>query len=89
MSKEDIIICRCNDVTLEEIEDLIDMGVTNIEMIRRLAKTGIGPCQGRSCLPMLVDILVRKTGKTPEQFGFPATRAPIMPVQIGVLAYEE
>ena len=35
MSNEDIIICRCNDANLKEIEELIDAGVTNIEMITR------------------------------------------------------
>ena len=65
--KGEKIICRCNDVTLEEIEALIDQGVTDIETIKRLLRVGMGPCQGRTCIPMIVSIIARKTGKKPDE----------------------
>ncbi|HDD31116.1 MAG TPA: (2Fe-2S)-binding protein [Thermococcus litoralis] len=86
--KKKIIICRCNDVTLEEIEALIDQGITDIEMIKRLLRIGMGPCQGRTCLPMVISIIARKTGKSPDEIKLPATRIPIRPVPAGVLVGE-
>ncbi|MCO6041458.1 (2Fe-2S)-binding protein [Thermococcus alcaliphilus] len=83
--KGERIICRCNEVTVEEIEALIEQGVTDIEMIKRLLRIGMGPCQGRTCLPMVISIIARKTGKSPDEIKLPATRIPIRPVPAGVL----
>jgi NAD(P)H-nitrite reductase large subunit len=88
MSKKDIIICRCNEVTLEEIEALIDQGVTDIEMIKRILRVGMGPCQGRTCMPMIISILARKTGRKPDEIKLPATRTPVRPVPVGILVGE-
>ncbi|WP_087035560.1 (2Fe-2S)-binding protein [Thermococcus litoralis] len=83
--KGERIICRCNEVTVEEIEALIEQGITDIEMIKRLLRIGMGPCQGRTCLPMVISIIARKTGKSPDEIKLPATRIPIRPVPAGVL----
>lgn len=83
--KSERIICRCNEVTVEEIEALIEQGITDIEMIKRLLRIGMGPCQGRTCLPMVISIIARKTGKSPDEIKLPATRIPIRPVPAGVL----
>ncbi|AAL81921.1 (2Fe-2S)-binding protein [Pyrococcus furiosus DSM 3638] len=76
------IICRCNDVTLEEIERLIDEGVTELEELRRLLRLGMGPCQGRTCIPLVISILARKTGKKIEEIPLPNARFPVRPVKI-------
>ena len=86
MSEKDIIVCRCNDVTQKEIEDLIDQGITDIEEIKRLTRIGMGPCQGRTCIPLVMGIIARKTGKKIEEIPVPATRVPTRPVPMGVLA---
>ena len=83
--RENIIICRCNDVTQKEIEELIDQGITDIEEIKRLLRVGMGPCQGRTCIPLVIGIIARKTGKKPEEIPVPATRIPTRPVPMGVL----
>ena len=85
VDKSKVIICRCNDVTQKEIEDLIDQGITDIEEIKRLTRIGMGPCQGRTCLPLVVGIIAKKTGKKIEEIQLPATRVPIRPVSMGVL----
>ena len=85
-AKEKIIICRCNEVTQKEIEDLIDNGITDIEEIKRLTRIGMGPCQGRTCIPLVAGIIARKTGKKIEEIKIPATRVPVRPVLMGVLA---
>ncbi|NJE85078.1 (2Fe-2S)-binding protein [Thermococcus sp. CX2] len=79
------IVCRCNDVTVEDVERLIDSGITDIEEIKRLLRIGMGPCQGRTCIPIVISILARKTGKKPEDIPLPNTRVPIMPVRVEVL----
>ncbi len=86
--RERIIICRCNEVTQKDIEDLIDQGITDIEEIKRILRVGMGPCQGRTCLPLVMGIIARKTGKKIEDIKVPATRVPIRPVPAGVLTGE-
>ncbi|ASJ07795.1 (2Fe-2S)-binding protein [Thermococcus siculi] len=80
-----VIICRCNDVTIDEIEALIDEGVTDIEEIKRLLRIGMGPCQGRTCIPLVLSILAKRTGKKPEEIPLPRARVPIRPVRVGVI----
>ena len=85
MSDGKVIVCRCNDVTVEEIEALIDEGVTDIEEIKRLLRIGMGPCQGRTCIPLVMAILARRTGKTPDEIPLPRARVPIRPVRVEVI----
>ncbi|WP_297471103.1 (2Fe-2S)-binding protein [Thermococcus sp.] len=79
------VVCRCNDVTVEDIEALIDSGITDIEEIKRLLRVGMGPCQGRTCIPIVISILARKTGRKPEEIPLPKARVPIRPVRVEVL----
>ncbi|AEH23874.1 hypothetical protein PYCH_01650 [Pyrococcus yayanosii CH1] len=76
-------------MTVEDVERLIDEGVTDIEELKRLLRIGMGPCQGRTCLPIVISILARKTGKRPEDIPLPATRFPVRPVPIKALVEGE
>lgn len=49
MNKKDVIICRCEDVTLQDIHDLMREGYTSFEEIKRILRIGMGPCQGNTC----------------------------------------
>lgn len=49
MNKKDVIICRCEDVTLQDIHDLLEKGYTDFEELKRLLRIGMGPCQGTTC----------------------------------------
>ena len=48
-NEKDIIVCRCEDVTLEQIREKIKEGYTNFEDLKRLLRVGMGPCQGNTC----------------------------------------
>ena len=47
--KNKIIVCRCEDITLQQIDDAIDKGFTTFEDIKRVLRVGMGPCQGNTC----------------------------------------
>ena len=49
MNKKDIIICRCEDVSLQDLHDCLDEGYHTFEDIKRILRVGMGPCQGNSC----------------------------------------
>jgi len=89
MMKKKIIVCRCEDLTLDEVEKTIDMGYTDLEELRKKLRIGMGPCQGRSCLPIVMRILERKTGKRILKESLPTSRPPIIPVPLGTLASDK
>ena len=49
MSKKDIIICRCEDVSLQDLHNCFDEGYTTIEDLKRILRVGMGACQGNTC----------------------------------------
>lgn len=53
MNKKNIIICRCEDVTLEDVHKIMDEGYTSFEEIKRLLRVGMGACQGNTCGQLL------------------------------------
>ena len=91
-------LCRCEDVTLEEIDHAISLGLSEIEELKRYTGLGTGPCQGRECLaPLARQIAARRAeleakGEDAELFAplvrlQPFTpRPPLEPVSFGALA---
>ena len=86
--KSPIIICRCEDITQEDIEQAIDQGYTTLDELKCKLRLGMGPCQGRSCLPLARRILCQKTGQKPSDITLPTTRSPLVPLSLGTLAGE-
>jgi NAD(P)H-nitrite reductase large subunit len=83
---EKTIVCRCEDLTKEEILDAIHEGYTDLEELRRKLRIGMGPCQGRVCIPLVKKILEQETGKKVKEESFPTFRPPLIPVSLGSLA---
>ncbi len=81
-----IIVCRCRDVTLDDVIRAIEeYNITDLETLKRKLGLGMGPCQGRTCIPLVIRILARKVKKSPDELMIPRIRAPIIPVQINLL----
>lgn len=83
---EKTIVCRCEDLTKEEIIEAIRKGYTDLEELRRKLRIGMGPCQGRVCLPIVKKILEQETGEQVKEESFPTFRPPLVPVSLGSLA---
>ncbi|WP_164669339.1 (2Fe-2S)-binding protein [Virgibacillus doumboii] len=49
---EDVVICRCEEVMLSEIEAAIESGTT-AKAIKLKTRAGMGICQGRTCRPLI------------------------------------
>ena len=49
MSEKKVIICRCEDVSQEEIRAKLEQGYTTFEDLKRLLRVGMGPCQANTC----------------------------------------
>ncbi|SHE36755.1 (2Fe-2S)-binding protein [Desulforamulus putei] len=84
--KDLTIICRCEDITVDEVRAYIEQGVTDLEQLKRLLRVGMGPCQGRTCTPLIVNELARATGRPVREIPLTVFRQPTTPVKLGVLA---
>jgi NAD(P)H-nitrite reductase large subunit len=84
--KKKTIICRCEDITEEDVINAIEEGYTDIEELRKKLRIGMGPCQGRVCIQLIMKILEKKTGKKVSKTSLPTSRPPIVPVSLGTLA---
>ncbi|HRI71388.1 MAG TPA: (2Fe-2S)-binding protein [Polyangium sp.] len=77
------LVCRCEDVTLHELEAAMERGYRDIESVKRYTGFGTGFCQGKWCLALCAR-LVRERGGDVDK---PITpRPPYHPVELSVLA---
>lgn len=83
------IICRCEDVTEEDVVKAIKEGYTTLDELKHVLRLGMGPCQGRTCIPLAARILARETGKKVSEIELQTSRPPVVPVPLGLLASGE
>jgi len=87
LARDDTILCRCEEVTYGEIKDAIEEDPTNsINDLKRMTRAGMGRCQGRMCVPALLEILRRQQKTTSLEPESLLKRPPVKPVSLGVLA---
>ena len=84
-----VFICRCEDLTQEEIEQAIEEGYTTLDELKCKLRLGMGPCQGRGCISLARRVLCEKTDKVTSEISLPASRPPVVPVSLGTLASDE
>lgn len=81
-----IVLCRCEDVTLADLEHCVSRGYRDIEEVKRYTGFGTGPCQGKECLGPVATQLAVLT-QTPADAMRPFTsRPPLAPTPIKLLA---
>jgi len=93
--KEPTIVCRCMDVTADEMRKAFEMmvkflGTTDVDTYRRITSATTGYCQGRACLQHLQKILYSLSKSVGTQLSvdelIPKRRVPLQPTPIGVFA---
>lgn len=79
-------VCRCEDVTLAELEHAFAAGLTTIEELKRYTGFGTGPCQGKECMSAVARVLVERELISVERLRPFTARPPTEPVSFGALA---
>lgn len=82
---EDIIICRCQEVTRQDILDAIADGATTVDGVKRRTRAGMGLCQGKTCERLVAKIIAEETGRPMADILPPKSRIPVRPVKIGII----
>ena len=84
--KKKLIICRCEEITEEEICDSIKRGAKTVTETKKMTRAGMGLCQGRICGRLVVRILSEMTAKKPEEIALDTARVPVKPIKLSILA---
>ena len=77
MDEDDVIICRCEEVTEKDILRAIKMGARDLDGIKRITRAGMGLCQGKSCSVLIRNILNSELKINKEDLPEVTTRPPI------------
>ena len=85
---DDMIICRCEEVTKGEIRRAVHEGLYTINEIRRYLRTGMGLCQGQTCAKLVKGIVARELKVSPAELEPAGSRAPMRPIEMRVLGNE-
>lgn len=82
----DEIICRCEEISEEQIREAIRQGATTINEIKRWTRSGMGLCQGRTCRRLVERILSEETGKPLKDIVPSTYRQPVRPIRMGIFS---
>ncbi len=83
---DDLIICRCEEITKTEIREAITNGIQTLNGIKRITRAGMGLCQGQTCQRLVTQILVDELGLNASQIKPTTARAPARPISLAVFA---
>ncbi len=81
---EDLIVCRCREVTESEIVQAIKDGATTVDGVKRRSNACMGLCQGKTCSRLVQNIVARETGISPADIPPQKSRMPVRPIKMGV-----
>src|SRR5690349_21417063 len=81
-----IVVCRCEDVTLHDLEHSVERGYRDIEEVKRYTGFGTGPCQGKECVAIVACALARLTNTPPAQIPPFTSRPPLAPTPLRFFA---
>lgn len=83
---DDMIICRCEEITKGEIRRAVHEGMRTTNEIKRWLRTGMGLCQGQTCQRNVQNIVARELGVSITELGMITGRSPARPVVMETFA---
>lgn len=85
-SNRQVCICRCEEITEDEILKAIDEGANTIKGIKLRTHATMGLCQGRSCRRLIERMLSMYVDISSLELGI---RAPVRTIKIKDLMIDE
>jgi len=85
-SDDDLLICRCEEVSRREILQAISEGARTVNGVKRRTRAGMGLCQGKTCRRLVSRIVAEETGQAIAEVEPSTFRPPVRPVELGILA---
>lgn len=82
LAKPETLICRCENVSLQILEETIADGNPSIGTVKRRTRLGMGACQGRYCVPVAAAMIAKRDGRPVDDDSFFAPQIPVKPIRI-------
>ena len=77
-----VYVCRCEEVTEEQVRNMVRAGITSVDGIKRATRAGMGLCQSKTCYTNIARIIHEETGIPLEQIEPVQIRIPVRPLRI-------
>jgi NAD(P)H-nitrite reductase large subunit len=81
-SNDEMIICRCEEITLGEVMQAIREGAHDLDSVKRMTRAGMGLCQNKTCFNLVARLISQETGKPLKDLAPFTTRPPVRPVPV-------
>jgi bacterioferritin-associated ferredoxin len=85
-NEDDMVICRCEEITKGEIKDAIRNGMRTLNGIKRVTRAGMGLCQGQTCQRLVAQIVSEELGLSAAEIDPTTARGPVRPLRLEVFA---
>lgn len=82
---QNCIVCRCEEVRLQDIEEAFENGISTSRDIKMATRAGMGICQGRICRSILEGIIEETKEGLQASSSKLTTHNPVRPVALGVV----
>ena len=83
---DDLLVCRCEEVTKGQIRKAVHEGIFTMEEMRRYLRSGMGLCQGQTCGKLVKGIIASELKVSPAEIVPASSRAPMSPIEMCILA---
>jgi bacterioferritin-associated ferredoxin len=83
---DDLVICRCEEITRGEIREAIKNGMQTLNGIKRVTRAGMGLCQGQTCQRLVTQIITEELGFAAADIDPTTARGPVRPLRLEVFA---
>ncbi len=83
---DDLVICRCEEITRTEIKEAIRNGMRTLNGVKRITRAGMGLCQGQTCQRLVAQILSEELGISAAEVEPTTARGPVRPLRLEVFA---
>jgi NADPH-dependent 2,4-dienoyl-CoA reductase/sulfur reductase-like enzyme len=79
------LVCRCEEVVAGAVRQAARAGCQGLNQLKAYTRCGMGPCQGRMCGPVAIEVLAQARGVPVSAIEPLRTRFPTKPVAVGAL----
>ncbi len=83
--EDDTLVCRCEEVTAGAVRLAARSGCPGMNQLKAYTRCGMGPCQGRMCAPVAIEVLAQARGVPVSAIEPLRARFPTKPVSVGAL----
>ncbi|MGE4277414.1 MAG: (2Fe-2S)-binding protein [Lawsonibacter sp.] len=86
---DNLIICRCEEITKGEIRRAVHDGMRTLTEVRRFLRAGMGLCQGQTCSKLIRAVVAEELQVPPVSLEPTTARSPARPIEMSTLCNDK